>query len=138
MTKPAASDPPHPKGTLLRTREGDLDFGWVILIFCCLVGMGSFVLEGAGFMKISTAAWAWFGSFTTMSFIAGAAVSRARLIAKADVSAAQARAIDAVVEQDPKAAAALAATPPAVVVAETVTTSTTEPNIFRDDERDDV
>lgn len=137
--KPAPSDPPFPKGTLLRTREGDLDFGWIILIFTCLIGMGCFIMEGVGWMKISTAAWAWFGSYTTLAFIAGAAVSRARLIAKADVSAAHARAIDAVVEQDPKAAAALAATPPAVVVAtETVTSSeTTEPNIFHDDERDD-
>jgi hypothetical protein len=118
VNKPAASDPPNPKGTLLRTREGDLDFGWVILIFCCLVGMSSFVLEGLGIMKLSTSGWVWFGSFTTMSFIAGAAVSRARLIANADVSAAHARAIDAVTEEDPKAGASLAAGTDAVVVVE--------------------
>jgi hypothetical protein len=125
--KPAASDPPHPKGTLFRTREGDLDFGWVILIFCVIVGMGSFILEGFGLMRLSNAGWIWFGSFTTMSFLAGAAIARARLIAKADVSAAQARAIDAVVEQDPKAAVALAA--------DKVPAIPTEPNLFTDDER---
>lgn len=114
--KPAASDPPNPKGTLLRTREGDLDFGWVILIFCCIVGMGAFVLEGFGKMKLSTSGWVWFGSYTTLAFISGAAVSRARLIAKADVSAAQARAIDAVTEVDPKAGAALAQEGAVVVV----------------------
>lgn len=131
--KPAASDPPNPKGTLLRTREGDLDFGWIILIFCCTVGMGSFVLVGFGYMTIPNAAWAWFGSFTTMSFIAGAAVSRARLIAKADVSAAQARAIDAVTEEDPKAGAALAAGDAVVVVG--TPKPPTEPDLFTDDER---
>lgn len=136
--KVAASDPPHPKGTLLRTREGDLDFGWIILIFCCIVGMGSFVLVGFGVMQLPTSAWAWFGSFTTMSFIAGAAVSRARLIAKADVSAAQARAIDAVVETDPKAGAALAAKPPpAVVVTGTAPVTSPEPDLFTDDESGD-
>jgi len=70
-----------------------------------------------------------------MCFIAGAAISRARLIAKADVSAAQARAIDAVVEQDPKAAAALAVTPPALAVAVDVAGHGAEPSIWTDDER---
>jgi hypothetical protein len=135
MTPPktAASDPPNPKGTMFRTKEGDMDFGWLILIFCVIVGMGSFLLEGLGKMKISSAAWLWFGSFTTMSFIAGAAIARARLIAKSDVSAAQARAIDAVVEVDPKAGAALAAEPAIVVTTEKPVP--TEPDLFKDDER---
>jgi len=44
------------------------------------------MLEGFGIMKhISVAAWTWFGSFTTLCFIAGAAIDRARLIAKGKV-----------------------------------------------------
>jgi len=39
-------------------------------------------LEAAGKVDVSNAAWAWFGSFTAMSFISGAAISRARLIAQ--------------------------------------------------------
>jgi hypothetical protein len=67
---------------LIFTKDGDLDFGWVILIFCCLAGMGVFV--GIAMKKLvepSIAAWSWFGSFTTLCFIAGTAISRARLIA---------------------------------------------------------
>jgi hypothetical protein len=67
---------------LFHTREGDLDFGWVILLACVVVGLVVFVAQSFGWIKGPTvAAWAWFGSFTTMAFIAGAAVSRARLIA---------------------------------------------------------
>lgn len=71
-------------GTLLRTKEGDLDLGWVILIVCVVFGCAMFVLEATGELKPSTAGWAWFGSFTTLAFIAGATISRARLIAKSD------------------------------------------------------
>lgn len=70
------------KGNLFHTREGDLDFGWVILLACVVVGLVVFVAQSFGWIRGPTvAAWAWFGSFTTMAFIAGAAVSRARLIA---------------------------------------------------------
>lgn len=69
---------------LFYTKDGDLDFGWVILIVCVLFGLVAFVLESIGLWDISTEAWVWFGSFTTMSFIAGVAISRARLIAKKD------------------------------------------------------
>jgi hypothetical protein len=71
---------------LIFTKDGDLDFGWIILIFCCVVGLSIFVAIAFGLAKKepSTAAWAWFGSFTTMSFISGAAISRARLIANSN------------------------------------------------------
>lgn len=73
------------QGTMFRTKEGDLDLGWAILVVCVVFGCGMFVLEGTGEVRPSTAAWAWFGSFTSLAFIAGAAISRARLIAKSDV-----------------------------------------------------
>lgn len=68
--------------SLLYTKEGELDFGWAILLACCVVGLGAFLLTGFGIFRASVAAWSWFGSFTGLAFIAGAAISRARLIAK--------------------------------------------------------
>lgn len=75
------------QGSFLRTKDGDLDLGWMILIVCVVFGCGMFVLEGTGEVAPSTAAWAWFGSFTTLAFINGAAIARARLIAKSDLAA---------------------------------------------------
>lgn len=69
--------------SLLYTKDGDLDFGWVILIGACVVGLTVFVAEALNLIPgPSVAGWSWFGSFTAMAFIAGAAISRARLIAK--------------------------------------------------------
>jgi hypothetical protein len=74
------------KNPLLYTKSGELSIGPITLVFCCLVGMLAFMLEGFGIMKhISVAAWTWFGSFTTLCFIAGAAIDRARLISKGKV-----------------------------------------------------
>jgi hypothetical protein len=71
---------------LFFTKEGDLDFGWIILIACVAVGLGVFVAVTFGVVADpSTAAWAWMGSFTTLAFISGATIARARLIAKAKV-----------------------------------------------------
>jgi hypothetical protein len=66
----------HPNGT----RE--LDLGWAILVLCSLSGVTAFFIELLTDNDISNAGWAWFGSFTTFAFIAGASLSRARLIAK--------------------------------------------------------
>ena len=72
--------------SLLYTVEGELDFGWLILAVCCVVGLTVFVAQSFGWIRgPSVAAWAWFGSFSAMAFIAGAAISRARLIAKSSV-----------------------------------------------------
>lgn len=98
------------KGSLWHTKDGDLDFGWLILIACCVVGLAAFILSGFGLFKASVAAWSWFGSFTTFAFIAGAAIGRARLIAKSPVAGAVAQGI---------------ATSPAELL----------PNIRKDDER---
>lgn len=70
---------------LFYTKEGDLDFGWAILLVCCIYGLVAFGLDAAGVWRVGVAAWAWFGSFTTLAFIAGAALGRARLIAQSDV-----------------------------------------------------
>lgn len=69
--------------SLFYTKQGELDFGWLILVLCTAVGLVVFVAQSFGWIRgPSTAAWAWFGSFTGLAFIAGAAISRARLIAK--------------------------------------------------------
>jgi hypothetical protein len=76
-------------------RDGrrELDFGWLILAVCCVVGLTCFILSGFGLFKAPVWAWSWFGAFTTMAFIAGAAISRARLIAKSDAPGQVAQAI---------------------------------------------
>lgn len=95
--------------SLLYTKDGDLDFGWAILIACCAVGLAVFVLEAAGRIRgPSIAAWSWFGAFTTMAFIAGTAISRARLIAKSNAIGQVSRGI-----------------------------ASSEPNMYTDDERGD-
>lgn len=68
------------------TKEGSLDLGWLILLTCCIVGLTVFVASSVGAIKgPSVAGWAWFGSFTAMAFIAGAARDRAVLIAQSRV-----------------------------------------------------
>lgn len=79
---------------LLFTKDGELATGQVILIACCLVGMVMFVVDSVSVgVTVSTAAWAWFGSYTTMCFIAGAAVDRARLISASGLPSAVASGI---------------------------------------------
>src|SRR6185312_15147859 len=82
MTRPRVPDPRHGWHRLVFTADGDLDFGWLILVVCCVVGLGAFIASGLHHFDASRWAWAWFGSFTALAFIAGAAISRARLIAK--------------------------------------------------------
>jgi hypothetical protein len=72
------------KGTLFRTKEGDLDFGWVLLIVGFTNGIVIFDLDALGIVEVGPAAWAFYGSVITMCFIAGVTISRARLIAKSD------------------------------------------------------
>lgn len=74
--------PRERRGNLFHTRTGDLDFGWAILLVCCVVGLTIFTAQACGLIPgPSIAAWSWFGAFTTMAFISGATISRARLIA---------------------------------------------------------
>lgn len=70
---------------LFFTADDELDIGWLILGLCCVFGLAAFGLEGAGLWShISNAAWAWFGTFTTLSFISGVTINRARLIASSE------------------------------------------------------
>lgn len=86
--------------SLLYTKDGELDFGWVILIACSVVGLAAFVATGLGWFKASVAAWSWFGSFTGLAFIAGATISRARLIAKSNLPGQIAQGIASSAEPD--------------------------------------
>ena len=65
-------------------RDGaiELDLGWLILAVAFLNGLVAFDLAAAGVWQISVAAWSWYGSLTGLAFIAGATISRARLIAE--------------------------------------------------------
>lgn len=72
----------HRKNSLFYTKSGELDTGQFVLLVCCVVGMGVFVgIALNRLVEPSIAAWSFFGTFTTMCFIAGAAKDRAVLIA---------------------------------------------------------
>ena len=62
-------------------RDGGMDLSQFILLVICVWVMACFTLAGLTVLKISTAAWAFLGSFTSLAFIAWAARDRAVLIA---------------------------------------------------------
>lgn len=66
---------------MIFTSSGDLDLGWVLLALAFVNGILFFDLAALGHARVSVAAWSWYGSLTGLSFIAGATISRARLIA---------------------------------------------------------
>jgi hypothetical protein len=67
---------------LFYTKTGELDTGQFVLLVCCAISLALMVgVSWFNGKEPSIAAWAFFGSFTTMCFIAGAAKDRARLIA---------------------------------------------------------
>jgi len=61
----------------------------VIVVWVCVV----FVLAGLEVLRVTTAAWAFLGSFTTLAFIAWAARDRAELIANSKTPGAVAQGI---------------------------------------------
>jgi hypothetical protein len=63
--------------------DGSLDLSQFILCVLTVYVCTVFVLAGTGTLRVSTAAWAFLGSFTTLAFIAWAARDRAALIAGA-------------------------------------------------------
>lgn len=66
-------------------RDGtvELDLGWAILAMAFLNGLLAFDLAAAGVWRVTVAAWSWYGSLTGLAFLAGATISRARLMAEA-------------------------------------------------------
>ncbi len=62
-------------------RDGGMDLSQVILLSIVAWVMVCFTLAGLGVLRVSTAAWAFLGSFTSLSFVAWAARDRAALIA---------------------------------------------------------
>lgn len=74
------------RGTLIRTREGDLDLGWVILLIAFLNGIVIFDLTAIGWIPgPDTEGWLWYGSLTLFAFLSGVAIARARLIVAAKI-----------------------------------------------------
>lgn len=65
-------------------RDGsvELDLGWIILAVAFANGILAFDLAAAGLWHITVAAWSWYGSLTGLAFVAGATISRARLLAE--------------------------------------------------------
>lgn len=90
-------------------QDGGLDLSQFLLCVLTLYVCVVFVLAGMGTLRVTTAAWAFLGSFTTLAFIAWAARDRAALIAGA--------------QGGPVPRPALL--------------DTTEPDLFTDDERGD-
>ena len=74
------------QGTLLRTKEGDLDLGWLILMIAFLNGIVVFDLAAWGLIPgPNTEAWVWYSSLTLFAFLSGVAIARARLIVSAKI-----------------------------------------------------
>lgn len=72
----------HRHNPLFYTKTGELDTGQFVLLVCCAVALALMVgVSWFSAKEPSGFAWSFFGSFTTMCFIAGAAKDRARLIA---------------------------------------------------------
>jgi len=67
--------------SLLYTAGGELDLGWLLLLIAFANAIVFFDLAAFRLVTISVAAWAFYGSMISLCFIAGAAISRARLIA---------------------------------------------------------
>lgn len=74
----AFKDREHP---LFFRQDGGMDLSQFVLLVIVLWVVIVFTLAGFEILKVSTAAWAFLGSFTTMCFIAWAARDRAELIA---------------------------------------------------------
>lgn len=93
--------------SLIYTVQGELDLGWLLLLIAFANAILFFDLAAFKVVSISVAAWAFYGSMISLCFIAGAAISRARLIAGSRVPGEVARGI----------------------------AESAEPNLFTDDER---
>lgn len=66
---------------LLFKRDGSMDLSQFLLVLLTVWVCVVWVLAGLAVLRVSTAAWAFLGSFTTLAFIAWAARDRAELIA---------------------------------------------------------
>lgn len=66
--------------------SGAMDLSQFILLAICAWVMIVFTLAGLRVLTVSTAAWAFLGSFTSLAFIAWAARDRAALIANSKVA----------------------------------------------------
>lgn len=73
---------PERRHPLFFRKDGGMDlaqfFLLVVVVYVCVI----FVLAGLGTLRVSTAAWAFLGSFVSLAFIAWAARDRAELIAR--------------------------------------------------------
>lgn len=74
----AFRDRDHP---LFFRADGGMDLSQFFLLVLVLWVIVVWTLAGFGHLKVSTAAWAFLGSFTSLCFIAWAARDRAELIA---------------------------------------------------------
>ena len=67
---------------LVFTKDGDLDLGWVILLIAFLNGILVWDFIAFGKATMTPQGWVWYGAVTTMAFISGVSIAKARLIAK--------------------------------------------------------
>jgi hypothetical protein len=96
--------------SLLFTRDDDLDLLQLMFLVVIVYFLVAFGLVGAGMWRVSTAAWATFGSVFATLAIAGTPKWIAELIAKSKVPG---------------------------EVAQGIATSGAEPDLWKDDERGD-
>lgn len=81
--------------------DGGLDLAQFLLLLIVVWVMVVFTLAGLKVLTISTAAWAFLGSFTSLCFIAWAARDRAELIANSKTPGEIAKGIASAVPDTP-------------------------------------
>ncbi len=81
--------------------DGGLDLAQFLLLLIVIWVMAVFTFAGMKKLTISTAAWAFLGSFTSLCFIAWAARDRAELIATSKTPGEIAKGIASVVPDTP-------------------------------------
>jgi hypothetical protein len=81
--------------------DGGLDLAQFLLLLIVVWVMAVFTLAGLQHLKVSTAAWAFLGSFTSLCFIAWAARDRAELIANSKTPGEIAKGIASAVPDTP-------------------------------------
>lgn len=69
---------------LIFTSEGHLDFSWLLTIVLCATGVSGFIIEACG-LHLSVAAWTWLGASFSAVLIAAVPISKARILAKANL-----------------------------------------------------
>lgn len=88
--------------------DDELDLGWVLLLLAFIPAISIWVAAAFGVAKVTVAAWSFMGSLLASLLIAGIPIARARILANSKLPG---------------------------EVAQGIATASTEPDLWKDDER---